>query len=76
MNTEDSARLKSGVEQGRDRPGNQRGWKHDIDLPGRSVEILHDLGLSQEKIVAYSLRFPTPAPMPSGPRPHSSRTQR
>ena len=28
----------------------------------RSIEILRDLGLSREKIVAYYRRFPTPAP--------------
>ena len=27
-----------------------------------SIEILRDLGLSREKIVAYYRRFPTPAP--------------
>ena len=32
------------------------------DLPRRSVEILRDLGLSKEKIVAYHRRFPTPTP--------------
>ena len=61
MNTEDSAGLKTGVEQGgRDGPSIERGWKLDRHLRRLSVEILHDLGLSQEKIVAYNLRFPTP----------------
>jgi hypothetical protein len=32
------------------------------DRPQRSVEILRDLGLSKEKIVAYHRRFPTPTP--------------
>ena len=31
----------------------------------RSIEILRDLGLSREKIVAYHRRFPTPAPTTS-----------
>ncbi len=35
----------------------------DRDLPRRSVEILRDLGLSKEMIVAYHRRFPTPTPM-------------
>lgn len=34
----------------------------DRDLPRGSVEILRDLGLSREKIVAYHRRFPTPTP--------------
>jgi hypothetical protein len=34
----------------------------DRDLPRRSVEILSDLGLSKEKIVAYHRCFPTPTP--------------
>jgi hypothetical protein len=40
-----------GVERGRDR-----------NLRQRSIEILHDLGLAKEKIVAYHRRFPTPMP--------------
>ena len=40
----------------------------DRDLPRRSVEILRDLGLSKEKIVAYHRRFPTP-PTSCGYRP-------
>jgi hypothetical protein len=59
MNTEESARV------------NRQGWGHgddeqgvkpacDRDLPRRSVDILRDLGLSTEKIVAYHRRFPTP----------------
>ncbi len=35
----------------------------DRDPPRRSVEILRDLGLSKEMIVAYHRRFPTPTPM-------------
>ena len=79
MNMEGSSGLKTAVEQGRrDRPGDNRGLKLACDgrLSRRSVEILHDLGLSREKIVAYSLRFPTPTPTPSGLRPHSSGTRR
>ena len=34
----------------------------DRDPRRRSVEILRDLGLSKEKIVAYHRRFPTPTP--------------
>jgi hypothetical protein len=34
----------------------------DRDLPRRSVDILSDLGLSKEKIVAYHRCFPTPTP--------------
>jgi hypothetical protein len=44
--------------------GDKRGVEAapDRDLPRRSVEILRDLGLSKEKIVAYHRRFPTPTP--------------
>jgi len=41
----------------------------DKDLPRRSVEILRDLGLSKEKIVAYHRRFPTPTPTGCGHQP-------
>ena len=39
-----------------------------------AVEILRDLGLSTEKIVAYHRRFPTPTPTPTscGCRPPAS----
>ena len=72
MNTEESARLETG---GRDGPGNEQGLQLACDgrLSRRSVEILHDLGLSQEKIVAYNLRFPTPTPEH---RPSASRMRR
>jgi hypothetical protein len=44
------------------------------DLPRRSVEILRDLGLSKEKIVAYHRRFPTPTPTTGrGPPPWGGR---
>jgi hypothetical protein len=46
----------------------------DRDLPRRSVEILRDLGLSKEKIVAYHRRFPTPTPTTGrGPPPWAGR---
>ena len=69
MNKEESARLKTGVQQGgRDRPSDGPGLKLAgvRHLPRRSVEILNDLGLSQEKIAAYDLRFPTPTHMSVG----------
>jgi hypothetical protein len=61
MNTEE-ARVKTGIQQGSGY-GDERAAKRtcDRDLPRRSVEILRDLGLSTEKIVAYHRRFPTPA---------------
>ncbi len=72
MTTEESERLETG---GRDEPGDEQGLQLACDerLSRRSVEILHDLGLSQEKIVAYNLRFPTPTP---GHRPPASRMRR
>ena len=76
MNKEEFARLKTDVQQGgRDGPGNGRGLKLAgvRHLPRRSVEILRDLGLSQEKIDAYDLRFPTPTSMRRGHRPLASR---
>jgi hypothetical protein len=48
----------------------------DRDLPRRSVEILRDLGLSTEKIVAYHRRFPTPTPTSCGCRPPASTMRR
>ena len=41
----------------------------DRGLPRCSDEILRDLGLSKEKIVAYHRRFPTPTPTRCGYRP-------
>ena len=57
--------MKTSGRQGGDHGDDERGVgpARDRDLPRRSVEILRDLGLSQEKIVAYNLRFPTPTPM-------------
>jgi hypothetical protein len=64
MNTEVSARVKTSGRQGMDHGDDEREVTPacDRDSPKRSVEILRDLGLSQEKIVAYNLRFPTPTP--------------
>ena len=46
----------------------------DRDLPPRSVDVLRDLGLSKEKIVAYHRRFPTPTPATGrGRRPWAGR---
>jgi hypothetical protein len=66
VNTE-MARVKI---SGRRDGGDERGVKpaRDRDLPRYSVEILRDLGLSKEKIVAYHRRFPTPTPN-NGSRP-------
>jgi hypothetical protein len=38
----------------------------DRDLLRRSVDILRDLGMSKEKIVAYHRRFPTATPTSCG----------
>ena len=65
MNTEE-AHVKTGIQQGRVKPACDR------DLPRRSVEILRDLGLSTEKIVAYHRCFPTPTPTSCGCRPPAS----
>jgi hypothetical protein len=66
MNTEE-ARVKISGRQGWDHRDDKPGVEPalDRDLPRRSVEILRDLGLSKEKIVAYHRRFPTP-PMNCG----------
>ena len=67
MNTEE-ARVKTSGRQGTGHGDDERGVKPacDRDLPRRSVEILRDLGLSKEKIVAYHRRFPTPTPRAVG----------
>ena len=46
------------------RRNDERGVKRarDGDLPRRSVEILRDLGLSKDKIVAYHVAFRHPRP--------------
>jgi hypothetical protein len=70
MNKEE-ARVKISDRQGRGHGDDKRGVEPapDRDLPRRSVEILRDLGLSKEKIVAYHRRFPTPTPTTGrGPR--------
>ena len=51
---------RQGRGHGDDEPGAEPA--RDGDLRRRSVEILRDLGLSKEKIVAYLRRFPTPTP--------------
>ena len=73
MNTEE-ARVKISGRQGWGPGGDKRGVEAapDRDLPRRSVEILRDLGLSKEKIVAYHRRFPTPTPTSCGSRPRAS----
>jgi hypothetical protein len=77
MNTEE-ARVKTSGRQGRGHEDDEPGVKpvRDKDPPRRSVEILRDLGLSKEKIVAYNLRFPTPTPMRCGHRPPASAMRR
>ena len=56
-------RVKAGGRQGGGHGDDERGVKsaRDIDLQ-RSVEILGELGLSKENIVAYQRRFPIPTP--------------
>jgi hypothetical protein len=73
MNTEE-ARVKTGIQQGGGHGDDERGVKPacDRDPPRRSVEILRDLGLSTEKIVAYHRRFPMPTPISCGHRPLAS----
>ncbi len=62
MNMEESARVKTSGRQDKGHGDDERGVKpaRDRDIPRRSVEILRDLGLSREKIVAYHRRFPIP----------------
>jgi len=66
MNT---ARVKTSGRHGR---GHGDDNACDRDQPRRSVEILRDLGLSKEKIVAYHRRFPMPTPTNCGYRPPAS----
>ena len=77
MNTEE-ARVKTSARHGRGDGDDERGVKpaHDGNLRRRSVEILRDLGLSKEKIVAYHRRFPTPTPTSCGSRPRASIVRR
>ena len=67
MNTEE-ARVKTSGRQGRGHGEAERGVNpaRDRDLLRRSVDILRDLGLSKERIVAYHRRFPTPTPTGCG----------
>jgi hypothetical protein len=67
MNTEE-ARMKTSGRQGCGHGDDERRVKRarDSDLPRRSVDILRDLGLSKEKILAYLRRFPTPTPTSCG----------
>ena len=64
--------MKTSDCQGRGHRDDERGVKpaRDRDPPRRSVDILRDLGLSKEKIVAYHRRFPTPTPTTGEPRRH------
>jgi hypothetical protein len=66
--------VKTSARQGRGHGDDERGVKpaRDENLPRRSVEILRDLGLSKEKIVAYHRRFSTPTPTSCGSRPRAS----
>jgi hypothetical protein len=74
VNKEESARVKTSGRQGGSHGDDERRVRpaYDRDLPRRSVEILRDLGLSREKIVAYHRRFPTPTPTSCGYRPPAS----
>ena len=67
MNTEE-VRMKTSGRQGWGCGGDERRVKpaRDRDLLRRSVDILRDLGLSKERIVAYHRRFPTPTPTGCG----------
>jgi hypothetical protein len=67
MNTEE-ARVKTSDRRGKGNEDDERGVVpvRDVNLRWRSVEILRDLGLSKEKIVAYHRRFPTPTPTGCG----------
>ena len=60
----EETRVKAGGRQGGGHGDDERGVKstRDRDLLQRSVEILGELGLSREKIVAYQRRFPIPTP--------------
>jgi len=72
MNTE--THVKTSGRQGGGYGDGERGLEpaRDRDLPRCSVEILRDLGLSTEKIVAYHRRFPTPTPASCWYRPPAS----
>src|SRR5277367_1871057 len=75
MNREE-ARVRTSGRQDGGHMDDERGVgpARDRDLPRRSVEILRDLGLSKEKIVAYHRRFPTPTPATGqGPPPRAGK---
>ena len=77
MNADEPARVKTGVEKdGGQGPGDEPGLRPagERRLPWRSVVVLRDLGMSHERIVAYSCRFPTPLPpeLRCWPRPPAS----
>jgi hypothetical protein len=77
MNREE-ARVRTSGRQDGGHGDDERGVEpaRDRDLPRRSVEILRDLGLSKEKIVAYHRRFPTPTPTTGrGPPPRAGRAR-
>jgi hypothetical protein len=77
MNTEE-APVKTSGRHGRGHGDDERGVKphRDRDLPRCSVEILRDLGLSKEKILAYHRRFPTPTVTTGrGPPPWAGRAR-
>ena len=61
---EGQGNAREGRWQGGGHGDDERGVKstRDRDLLRRSVEILGELGLSKEKIVAYQRRFPIPTP--------------
>jgi hypothetical protein len=48
----------------------------DRDLTRRSADVLRDLGLSKEKIVAYHRRFPAPTPTLCGHQSPGSTVRR
>jgi hypothetical protein len=60
--------VKTSGRQGGDHGDDERGVgpARDRDLLRHSVEILRDLGLSKENIVAYHSRFPIPTPTSGG----------
>jgi hypothetical protein len=69
MNTEEAARVRHSHGRADER---EERLMLDRDPLRRSVEILRDLGLSKEKIVAYHRRFPTPTPTSCRYRPPAS----
>jgi hypothetical protein len=75
VSTEEARVKTSGRQDGGDRDDEHEVEPaRDRDRPQRSVEILRDLGLSKEKIVAYHRRFPTPTAH-NGPWPAAMGTR-